>query len=544
MGKKRLSVIWLIPILALLMGGWLTFRHLEEEGTVVTIVFDSAEGIAAGKTEIRYRDVSVGMVEDISFSDDLSRVIVTATLNREMRDHLGEDTRFWVVRARLSVNEIQALGTLLSGVYIGMDPGEGGGSGRTAFEGLENPPVLLADDQGSRFVLHSDSLYSYDIGVPVYYRHMQVGEIIDYRLEDNGQSFTIELFVKAPFDKLVHDNTAFWNAGGLDVKLGADGVEVDSQSLVSILIGGVAFDNIEQSPGEQATSGSEFTLHARRADAVVASRAELREYRLYFDGSARGLNVDAPVTLRGITVGRVTDVALEYHKKLASFRIPVMVEVDSKKIRVVEEGATGLDTMDDQLLVDFGMRAQLRSGNLVTGQLLVDFDFYPDAEPAELLFEDGYTVLPTVPSPLDALKQSLIGFLDRVNEIPIERMISNLDQVLVEVRELVASANALVESADLAATLEKINGLVSDADALVNSADLGSTLASVREATGRLESAMGQAETMFAAYGEDSALYQQAVKMLEELSLATRSLRQMADYIERHPEALLKGKTR
>jgi len=512
--KSRFSVVWLIPLLALMIGGWLTYKYLSEKGTVIRIEFSSADGLAVGKTKIKYKDVVVGVVDEISFSAGLKNVMVTATIDTAMRSYLKKDTRFWVVRARLAAGEVRGLSTLLSGAYIGMEPGSGGKLQKT-FEGLKKPPVLHADDQGTRYLLSSEELHSYQSGTPIYYRRLRVGEIIDFKLNENGKNFDIDIFINAPYDKLVRKETLFWNASGVDIKLSADGFEMHSESLVSMLQGGLAFDSIGLRNGELAPPDTEFTLFKNKLAATSMEYEESdKQYRLYFDGSARGLSVGAPVTLRGITFGRVIDVKLEYDLGDNSFKIPVTIEFEPDRLSIIGKTSVDEELPDAEDLVSIGLRAQLRTGNILTGQMLIDFDVYPDAEPVEVRYEGEYIVLPTVSSSIDSIKSSLADVLENISKIPLEEIGINLNSV--------------------------IEGI----DTLVHSSDVKDILSNIDQAMAQLTKTLAQTEALAAGLSEDSDAYQELLKTMRELSGASRSLRQMAEYLERHPEALLKGKSR
>ena len=520
--KRRFSVVWLIPLLALAMGGWLTFKYLQEQGIVIQIEFSSAEGLAAGKTKIRYKDVEVGLVDDIRFGKDLAHVIVTATINRDMARHLGRGTRFWVVRARVAAGEVTGLSTLLGGAYINMDPESGTSDNNRSFKGLDDPPVLFTEDQGNEYLLYSAELHALNPGAPVYYRQLKVGEVISYELVEAGDEFEIRVFIHEPYNRYVHERTLFWNASGVDIKLGADGFEMQTESIVSLLLGGIAFDNLHEEKGSAAETGSSFTLYKSRELAVDSAYARSEQkFRLYFDGSARGLKTGAPVTLRGITVGYVTDVHLQYDLNKQEFQIPVSVEFEPGRFSIIG------NTADDKLvpttedLVRRGLRAQLQSGNILTGQMLIDLDIYPEAEKAEIRREGEYLVLPTIPTTIDSLMASLGGFLERVNRVPLEDIGVNLNSVL-----------------------ENLDTTIKGVDSLVRSSDVSDTLGNVRLASEQLAATLKEIEGVAASFSQDSDAYQALLRTMHELSGASRSLRQMAEYLERHPEALLKGKPR
>lgn len=544
--KSRFSAIWLIPLVALLIGGWLTFKYLYEKGTVIEIQFSSADGLAAGKTHIKYKDVVIGVVDEITFTPDLENVIVTATIDSGMRNYLNNKARFWVVRARLSAGEVSGLGTLLSGAYIGTElEADSSVKLKTSYKGLDEPPALVSKNQGTQYRLVADALHSFDAGTPIYYRRLKVGEVLDHELDKTGSKFNIDIFIKAPYNELVRDTTLFWNASGIDMKLSADGFEMRTESMLALLQGGLAFDNIETGETPLASANTEFTLFPNREDATsLEYKRSPQQYRVYFDGSARGLSKDAPVTLRGITIGRVIDVSLQYDLRDHGFKIPVTMEFEPGRLDIIgnESDAGELPTMQD--LVDIGLRAQLRSGNILTGQMLVDFDIYPDATPAIAGVENEYVVLPSIPTSIDSIKNSLTDVLEKIARMPLEEIGNNLNKTI-------EGANALVHSEDISGTLanindasEKLSQAMSDISALTASSDVQSILSNIEQASEQLNKTLAIAESAVAGFSEDSTAYQQLLRTLRELSGATRALRQMAEYIERNPEALLKGKSR
>ncbi len=539
--RERPSLVWLLPVLALAVGGWLVVKTLAERGPTITIDFQNAAGLQAGKTKVKYKDVDIGTINRIDVSSDLDHVTVTAELRHGSEPFLAEDSRFWVARPRVTASQVSGLETLLSGAFVAVDPGTSSKQ-RRHFRGLASPPVITTDVPGRQFRLSSDSLGSLNPGAPVYYRRIQVGQVIDYALDEDGGAVNVEIFVNSPHDALVHTNTRFWNASGIDLKLGADGVTLDTQSLVSALLGGVAFDTPDdlQATGTEAPEGELFPLYANRRAANEPVYLEKERYLLVFGGSVRGLNVGAPVSLRGIEIGRVVDIALRFNDKDLDFFIPVLVEVEPERIGLAEprEGPSQSHPSVVRQLVHNGLRAQLKTGNLLTGALYVDLDVHPDAPPAELAERDGYLMLPTLPTPLEAVTTSLTAFLDRVNALPIQAIGDDLRATLADARELIGSA-------DLRAAIGELGGLLAEVRGVA--AQLNSTLAPEADALlGNLQGVLDEAlRTLGNAndlLGPDAPLSVEAVRTMREVSAAARSLRVLADYLERHPEALIQGK--
>ncbi|HYQ71516.1 MAG TPA: MlaD family protein, partial [Gammaproteobacteria bacterium] len=402
--KKRsgMSVVWIIPIVAAVIGAWVAYKSFSEIGPTITITFESAEGLEAGKTKVKYKDVEVGMVQSVDLAKDLKHVQVAVQMNAGSKGYLTEKTRFWVVKARISAGSVTGLSTLLGGAYIAIDP-VSGGKFVDKFTGLEEAPVVTTDQPGRHFLLKADSRGSLDIGAPIYFRQIKVGEVVSYELAEDNETVNFHIFIDAPHHLKVTGNTRFWNASGVDVSLSATGFNVDMESTVSLLTGGLAFGLPPHTePGEVVPENTEFTLHDGRKEAFAQEITLREKFLLYFDGTVRGLTADAPVEFRGIPVGRVISVDLEFDRKREEFVIPVLIELEPERFG----GGTSAYAAEKrkkilERLVDRGLRAQLKTGNILTGKLYVDIAFFPDAGKAEIRMADGYKVLPTVPTSIE-----------------------------------------------------------------------------------------------------------------------------------------------
>ena len=489
--RRRPSIVWLIPLIAALVGAFVAWRTFSERGPEITIRFATADGLEAGKTKVQYKSVELGVVEEVRLASDLSHVVCRARMVKGAEEYLREGTRFWVVRARVAGGQVSGLGTIFSGAYIGLDPVRDGSSARE-FQGLEVPPVVTIDEPGRHFVLRSHRAGTADVGTPVFFRRTRVGQVVASELDASGDFVTIQIFVDAPHDERVHAGTRFWNASGIDFSLSADGVTVDTESLVSILIGGIAFDTPKREGGERAADGAVFPLYENRAATQREIYTEKTEWLLYFDHSVRGLVAGSPVEFRGIRVGQVRDVRLELDQEQRQFRIPVVVEIEPQRLGYVdlapEERRRRIDA-----LVATGLRAQLKSGNLLTGQLTVALDIHEDAAPAEISWQQPYPVFPTVPTPLEEITERLMSLVKRIEQIPFESIGEDLSGTLV-------AARASLEQAER--TLASTNALVAP----------------------------------------DSSLSRELRRALSELTDAARSLGLAADQIERDPSSVIFGR--
>ena len=521
--RFRIPLVWVIPLVAALIGVFLALHTWYQQGPDITIRFKTGEGLEAGKTRIKYKDVDVGQIDSVTLAEDGSYVIAGARLARSADHLLVDDTRFWMVSARVSGSAVSGLGTLLSGTYVGLDAGKSA-EARREFTALDDAPVVSFDVPGRYFTLHAETLGSIGIGTPVYFRRMQAGQVTGYRLSEHGKRIEVRVFIKAPYDRFVTDDTRFWNAGGVDVKVGADGVQVNTESLTSILAGGLAFLTPADSPDEPAAAERAFRLFATREEAIRRQVDERQHYVLRFTESVRGLSVGAPVDFRGITIGEV--IAIQPQISPASAEISMQVEVSLQPGRLrtpgskshLPAGATSEDAafraFVDQLVAK-GLRAQLRNGNLVTGQLYVALDFFPGAGAARPDWAASPPRLPTQRGSLDELQTTLMRIVGKLDKLPIE-------EIGTDTRKLLASLQRSVDETE--ALLKRIDNLTDG--------EVRSTIVEAR-------SAIADTRKLIAS---DAPLQQDLRASLQELGRAAQALRHLADTLDRHPEALLRGK--
>ena len=527
--RRSFSLVWLVPLVAILIGGWLAIKSVTEKGPTITISFADANGLEAGKTKIKYKEVDIGQVASIHFSEDTSHVIVTADMVKEAQGFFTETTRFWVVRARVTGSEVSGLATLFSGVYIAIDPGKDEEPARH-FEGLETPPVVTTDLPGRHFRLAAQKLGSIEYGSPVYYRQIKVGEVEGISLDEAGETVMVQVFVEAPYHRFVRQNTRFWQSSGLDLELSAQGLRMDTQSLVSLMIGGLAFGILDgDTLQEPAEENLQFRLYDNYAEAQKRQYEKTGRYLLYFDESVRGLSLGAPVEFRGIQIGEVVDISLEGGAGLDVSRIAVAIDLE------IERCGISFDPEAEQhrtlaALVEKGFRAQLEISSLLTGQLYVALDYFPDAP--EPLNEGGETpVIPTVPADLEEIVTNAGRFIARLDSLPVEDIGDNLDRLT---RELVQAVDAS-ELKQAVRSLDEAMQAIRVAAENVNA----STLPALDSALAKLDSTVGDLEQMVDA---DAPLQYELLRALEEITSAARAVRSMADLIERQPESLIRGK--
>lgn len=528
----RLSTIWLIPLLALVIGGWLAWRSYSARGPEIQIAFKSATGLQAERTKVKFMDVEIGQVTGISVSPDLTHALVKARLLADSERYLTDKTRFWVARPRISATEVTGLDTLFSGAYIAIDPVENG-EPRREFVGLDSPPLVTTSEPGKHFILRSKTLGSLNIGSPVFYRSIQVGQVVGYDLDGVGEMVNIRVFVSSPYEGLVLTNTRFWNASGIDVRLSTEGIQIDTESLLSMIIGGVAFDNIQslEEKGDPAPQDQDFPLYANQEKASEITYTKRVAYLLYFEGSVHGLEIGAPVMVRGIKIGRVLDIRLDFDAEDRGIHIPVLIEleperiVDAQNLQELEEE----DVMSD--LVANGLRGQLKTASLLSGKLYVDLDFHANAPPARLDRRGDLPVLPTVRAPLEDITNKISTLMGKLENLPIQ-------EIGTDLRDAIKGAKGFLTSEALPRALNDLDQALGQFRATFSAID-DQTLPALGAAVEQVRATFKSAQGVVAP---DTVLANDLKRTLTELASAARAIRELADYLERHPEALIQGK--
>jgi paraquat-inducible protein B len=518
--RRRPSIVWLIPLVAAFIGIWMAVRAYAETGPTITITFLSAEGLEAGQTRIRHKDVEIGKVTAISLSRDVSHVVVKAEMKREAAGLLSENSRFWVVRARFGTAGISGLGTLLSGAYIDMDPGAPGEATifTRDYKGMETPSIDTSQRPGALFKLRAEKLGSLNIGSPVHFRQIRVGEVAGFDLEKQGTAVSIKVFINAPYSTLVRTDTRFWDSGGMDLTVDANGLRMRSDSLVDLLIGGIAFENpMSLEVSGAAPPGQVFPLyssHEKIYEKVVINR---HYYVVNFNESVRGLMRGAPVEYQGIQVGQVEDFKLEFHSGNLEGKIPVLIALEPERFSVVGPKGASTKTLV-QALVKRGLRAQLKTASLLTGSLFVDLGFHPETPIRTMGLYGKYEEIPAIPSTMGAMTSmvaNLTKFSERLQKLPLEEVVGELRASLPVLRE----------------TLKEAKGLMARLDQKT-----------VPQAEATLAQGQATLATLEKTLRSDSPTQSDLRSALEEFNKAARALRDLVETLERHPESLIFGK--
>ena len=519
---KRFNPIWVIPVVAVIIGLYMVIHTKLTEGPEITIEFSTAEGLEAGKTKLRYRDVDVGLVEAVSLSGSMDKVMVTAKMDKSAEDMLREDTRFWVVRARVGAGAISGLGTLLSGAYLQLDPGSGPRSKKYEFTGLEVPPLTPADAPGVRLTLYSEEAGSLTAGDPILYNGYKVGRIEGVTFDIEQKLLKYDTFIDAPYNELVTTSTRFWNISGFAVDASASGINVTTGSLETILLGGVAFGSLPGlPPGEKVVSGATYKLNASYQALAEDPYQHGIYYVAEFEQSLRGLQQGAPVEYRGIQIGRVERILIT---EMVSMReagkgqpIPVLMYLEPARFGL-PDSEESVDGMRESVAagVKSGMRASLQTGSLLTGALYINIDWYKDL-PVTTVGEFGdYPAIPTIPSGLGRLEQQIGSLLDKFNALPLEAIAGNANAALATLDGTLASLTATMSSLQVILDTEGTKALPGE---------LNQTLAELRNA--------------LSSISPDSAMGQSLSDSVFELNRTLRNLEELTRTLSEKPNSLV-----
>jgi len=535
--SRRISVIWIIPLVAVAIGAWLAWDTWSKEGPTIRISFDNGEGLQAGQSQLKFKDIVFGTVKSLELASDHTHVVVTVATTHEATPLLTDQAIFWVVKPRLFAGNVSGLETLLSGSYIGMVPGEAGGKAQHKFVGHEDPPILQTNVPGHTFVLKAQKLGSISLGSPVFFRDLNVGEVLGWDIADMAEYVTIRAFVRAPYDGYVHDETKFWNASGVSVKLAGAGVEVQMESLKALLLGGIAFETPEAEVHTAETSENHvFPLFADRGAAEDASYTRSIKVISYFPGSVKGLAPGSDVTMHGLRVGQVTKVRLVYDPNKDTIMAPVRYEVQPERILGIGKRVFKTDEEAAEGVIKKGLRASLQSASLITGQQVVALVFVKDAPPEPVTKDGEDFVLPTTEGGgFAGLASSANDLLGKVNSIPFDQIGQSLNGILKSVNDMTQGPQLKKALTDLSAMIGSAQGMVQRLDTKQLpqlTADLEKTLTSANKLVLSLDS----------GYGDNTKFNRDLDRLMAQTTDAVRSMRALADLLARHPEALVKGR--
>ncbi|NHN84553.1 MCE family protein [Acetobacter musti] len=540
--KARFSIIWVIPIISVLIAVFLLWRSLYNRGPEIMITFDTADGLTSGQTQVKNKAVTLGTVDAITLSRDMRHVDVRVQMNASAAGLLSDKSRFWVVRPRINGASVTGLETLLSGAYIAFDPGPQGGGKATHFTGLESPPGMQSDQPGRTYSLVTPSIGSIGPGAPVFFRDVDVGEVLGYTLPPGGIGpVLIQFFVREPYDHYLRTNTRFWNASGVKVGFGAGGLKVQMQSIQALFSGGIAFSL--SNPGtsgetvEEAPANTIFQLYDDKETADDAGYHERLETATYLSSSVSGLAVGSSVTMFGIQVGSVRDVKLQIDQKTGHARVRVAMDIQPE--RVLARNEIQHDSMASvmQALVANGLRASAASVSMLTGETNISLDFVKKAPPMTATMEGDTLIIPGQAGGMSGIMQSLSTVSDKLAAMPFEQIGDNANNLL-------SHADQKINSPEVRESLVQLRDSLRSLHSLLDNTNQGMKplMKRLPEMSDQLDKTLKNANKLLGSYGGDTDFHRSLQAMVVQLGDTARSLRFLSEFLTNHPSALVTGR--
>ena len=491
----KASVVWIIPIMALLIALGVAWQSYADRGPLIEIEFSNGAGISARETELRYRDITVGVVEDVRFSDGLKSVIVSVRMEKDVATYIDTSAAFWVVRPELTAQGVSGLDTVLTGVFIEGSWDSEIGPGRTSFRGLEEAPLFRPGKEGLQIALRSPPGGMLSENSPILYRGIEVGRVGPARLSRNGNYAIAEAIIYEPHGRLITASTRFWDTSGFSVSIGPGGAEVDFTSIASLLAGGITFDTFV-SGGGRVTDGTVFEVFpeetAARNSVFNASEVETLELRVVFEDNISGLSLGAPVELSGLKIGTVANLTGIVDRDAFGdnrVRLDVILAIQPARLGLQEDVTPEGALRFLQARVREGMRARLASASLLTGGLKVELLMLDDVAPAEIVMNrDAVPTLPSTESVVSDAAATVEGVFTRINSLPIEELLGSAIDFL-------DGAKAFIASEELRETPQEIKGLITDVRGFVTSQEVRDIPVTLNAALLRLETLLAEIET-------------------------------------------------
>lgn len=466
--KSRISGIWILPIIAAIIGMGMLYQEWQDRGQPIVITFENAEGLEEKKTKVKFKNVNIGTLESIEFSDSGDGVQANVIIERDMTRFLRTDSQFWVVRPRVGSSGVTGISTLFSGAYINLEPGKSQTLSND-FMGLESPPVASPNDEGLKLRLVSSGGKALSEGNPVMYRGFEVGAVEAVNFDVESREISYDIFINAPYHNLITTNTYFWNAGGFELSTNRQGVSVNFASVEAFISGGVEFDIPEDLPlGDRITEASDFTLYTNKASVTEDRAYEYLEYIILVEDSIAGIQVGTPVEYRGIRIGKVAKPYLGFHQTNLiapdEVRIPVVIHIEPR--RLTQDDGYSLEWFDRQFKqwIETGLAATIETDNFLTGSMKVSLDMSNKAT-SDITFFGDYVVIPIGASGFASILEKTDRLLSKLNALDVESIIASLDSTLATADKTLSSANDAIIATQ--SVVESVNATMAEGRAVL-----------------------------------------------------------------------------
>ena len=525
-----ISAIWIIPVIALLVGAWMLYQYQSNKGATIYISMPHAEGIIAGKTEIKVRSVKIGQIDHVRLSDSQDSVIARAQIDKHYDDLLTEDANIWVVKPRIDETGISGMNTLLSGVYLEFAPGESSTT-KEHFELQDEPALIGKDVKGGRFTLLSYDAEVIDVSTGIYFKNYKIGQVETATFDWKNQAMKYGIFINEPYQNLITLNSIFWVNSGIELDLSADGINLKTGSLSKLLKGGISVAlPDQQSPGDFAQEGHTFSLSNSYKDALEERFYDFDYYLIEFEQSIRGLRPGAPVEYRGMRVGTVVEApasimidGVPAHFRTDSTAVPALIKIEYGRIYHDSEQAKDFWQSSVQGWIKNGLRASLKPGNILTGAVYVDFDIYNDAPQAQLTTLSQYQVFPSISSGITVLADQVSDVLNKVNNLKIEDSLAQVQSTFADYQALANEMRELLNKQDT----QNLPG------------DFNRNFAEMTKSMQQFDVTMKQFEKTMASYQQGSNFHHQLQQTLSEFKRLSEELQPLTRGLNEQPNMLI-----
>ncbi|TMP42551.1 mammalian cell entry protein [Pseudoalteromonas citrea] len=528
--KPKFSAIWLVPVIALIITAWMLYQHQINKGHTIFVKMQNAEGIVAGKTEVKVRNVKVGLVDSLRLQLEQNAVIARVQIDTHYDDLLTEDAKLWIVKPRIDESGISGMNTLLSGVYLELEPGQS--ETRSTLFTLQDEPALISPDvMGKRFSLTANQAEVLDVGSGIYFRNYKIGQIESAKFNIDELTMEYGIFIFAPYDKLITTNAIFWVSAGVNISLSTEGIDVSTGSLSKLIKGGISVDYPPNShAADQAQALNQYKLHESFSAALEKRFDNADFFLVEFEQSIRGLRIGAPVEYRGMRIGTVEQAPAQIERdgqplyfQQNTTSVPVLIKIEYGRIYEQSELAKTYWQTNIEKWISNGLRASLKSGNILTGAVYIELDFYTKAPAAQLVQSSVYPVLPSVSSGFTALSEQVTDLLNKLNDLPLSKTMTTFDGTLQEYRLLAM----------------EMNKLISEFNQKDIAGDTKSSLGSINSTLSQLTSSLKQFEKTLTNYQQGSGMVEQLTDTLEELESLSNTLKPISKGLTEQPSMLI-----
>jgi len=463
--KSEVSfIVWIVPLLALIVGGWLIYQYYSKQGPMITITFKNSGGLEPRQSQVKFRDVKVGTVEKVEILQQKEGVKVYVRINKDVTPFLNKDAKFWIVKPEIDLGKVRGLDALMNGAYIQLYS-KLGSEAKREFKGLVEPPLSFQEENGHTYKLISESSYDFNEGTPVYFKQMIVGHVKKVNLTPDAKKVEVYVFIKEPYDKYININTKFWSLKNFTLDLTDRGVQVESGSLTQLLLGGIEFDTRDFKTTQK--SSDSFYLYSSKDEALRKKIGEGKEkyvdFLMKFDDGVGYLSIGASVKLDGFIVGKVKDIISVYDTKKLKTNSLVIATID---ISIFQKGKKPA-FLGLKEAVKNGLSAKLEAVNPLVNYMYIKL--VKDKAGQSLVKDGKYYLFPTQKAKLSDITSKVKSFMTKLEKLPIKDAVKNFSDSLLSFKNLSDDLDGIVKDKDTKALPKTINNAIKELDRSLSS---------------------------------------------------------------------------